>query len=576
MKYSYSKTKHLMAIFAIAFTCTLASCSLFSGSSSTGAKSSTSTEAKQNFRNYGYHFTAKASNGQLLCFRYLNQTEVGCVTPRKYLDPATGASVEYKLTGDVVIPKTVSDGKKTYTVSALLATPEENQGKSLYLWGGLCDIKNLVIPETVKIIEKTSSKLSVLHYIGGENVQNIVVYGPTNKKFFWDNGGENNVISVTNEDQMIINRRNYYDSSHAGYLAGNLAKVFGNSRDTRETANCWKHVPQGIYSKNELSEMKNTIEIVKNYDIYAEVNSLNEYLNLANDEMWQIFMMSKCKNCGDFAVRNTLAAGGRRNLFMYFKITDNDKHFVSLNATTALGNNDTLPIPSHVIHNNIKYTVTDVYVSDGPKFTVVPETCKKLEFYSSNCMSIEPEVICYSPDVEIKQGERKPIYVLHVPRGCVEKYMGNAKIACLEIVDNYSVYEDGHSIKEYVNMSRNAVETAKAAKIKAEEEAKVAQQKKEAAEKKAYRNQLAKKYGAKYVNALFDKGQITIGMPVELFDIGLNEHLYKNPRISYIELDGQTSRGACFRMYCISTNDFSSKFVGWVWSKNGKVAAVKY
>ena len=133
-------------------------------------------------------------------------------------------------------------------------------------------------------------------------------------------------------------------------------------------------------------------------------------------------------------------------------------------------------------------------------------------------------------------------------------------------------------------MSRSAVDKVIAIRKKEKEDARLAaekarlqKEKQEAAEKKAYRQELTKKYGAKYVNALYDKGQITIGMPVELFDVGLNEQLFTKPRINHVELESKSSHGSCLRMYAFSLNDFHSIFVGWVYfdSKN-RVSKVVY
>lgn len=581
MKKLNLKTKHLLAVLAVATVpmLTLSSCALLSDSSS--------TDYKKTYENYGYHFTSETIGGQLLCYRYLNSNEVGCVTPEKYQDPVTGTPTEYKLSGNVVIPKTVSDGVNTYTVSALLATPVlvrlRSWKRPVALWGGLCDIENLVIPETVKIIEDCAVDFYPLQ-LGGENVKNIIIYGPTNKDCFDRNRRAFQSITISNEDKIRVNE---YESvslyKASGGLNGDLSKLYSNANF--KPTNYWKHVPQGVFSKKELAEKGNTIEIVGNYDIYAEGNSLEEYLKLANDEIWQTWMMSQDGSTGDFAVmfdqetyegRSDFAVmfdqGTHEDngIIMYFKITDNDNHFVEfIGSKNARG---TLVIPAYVTYHKTRYTVTAAEV-DGLSFTVIPETCKNLEFHCTNHKYTKPEVICYSSDVNITSSA---IHILHVPHGCVEKYKMNAQIACLEIVDNYSIYENGHSIEEYLSMSRDAVEKARSAKIKADEDAKLAQKKKEEAEKKAYRQELAKKYGAKYVNALYDKGQITIGMPIELFDIGLNEHLFTNPRISYVELDSKTAHGSCFRMYKISTNDFSSLFVGWVYFNNDRVSAVKY
>ena len=581
MKKINLKINHLLAIISVALASmlTLSSCALLSDS--------TSTNYEEIYRNYGYHFTAEAPSGQLLCYRYLNSKEVGCVTPERYQDPVTGTPMKYKLSGNVVIPKTVSDGMNTYTVSALLATPVlhtlSNCGRPSSLWGGLCDIENLVIPETVKIIEDCYGQFGGTQ-LGGENVKNIIIYGPTNKDCFDRNRRAFQSITISNEDKIRVNE---YESvslyKASGGLNGDLSKLYSNANF--KPTNYWKHVPQGVFSKKELAEKGNTIEIVGNYDIYAEGNSLEEYLKLANDEIWQTWMMSQDGSTGDFAVmfdqetyegrddfaamfdHGTLEDNG---IIMYFDITDNDNHFVKFIGSRQEGR--TLVIPAYVTCHKTRYTVTAAEV-DGLSFTVIPETCKNLEFHCTNHKYTKPEVICYSSDVNITSSA---IHILHVPHGCVENYKMNAQIACLEIVDNYSIYENGHSIEEYLSMSRDAVEKARSAKIKADEDAKLAQKKKEETEKKAYRQELAKKYGAKYVNALYDKGQITIGMPIELFEIGLNEHLFTNPRISYVELDSKTAHGSCFRMYKISTNDFSSLFVGWVYFNNDRVSAVKY
>lgn len=564
------KTNHLLAIIAVALASmlTLSSCALLSDS--------TSTNYEEIYRNYGYHFTAEAPSGQLLCYRYLNSKEVGCVTPKNYKDPTTGTSIEYKLSGDVVIPKTVSDGVNTYTVSALLCTPDRVE--NAIFWGGKCNVTNLVIPETVKIIEDiVFSSYVKINQLGGDNVKNIIVYGPTDKRYYDTrfNGNRNSyTISITNLDKIKFSDydiRSLYNGEYG--LKGNLGGIYINTNI--KPTNCWKHVPQGVFNKDEIAKRGNTVEIVDNYDIYAEGNSLKEYLKLANDEIWQTWMMSQGGDYydADFAVLNNQGTHEGNNRIMFFKITDNDNHSVKLAGIRTDWTGDTLVVPDYVTYRKTRYVITAAEVRNESKFTVIPETCKNLEFHCTNHKYTKPEVICYSSDVNITSSE---IHVLHVPHGCVEKYKTNAQIACLEIVDNYSIYENGHSIKEYLNMSRDAVEKANAAKIKADEDAKLAQKKKEEAGKKAYRQELAKKYGAKYVNALFDKGQITIGMPIELFDIGLNEHLFTNPRISYVELDSKTAHGSCFRMYKISTNDFSSLFVGWVYFNNDKVSAVKY
>ena len=507
-----------MAIFAIAFTCTLASCSLFSGMFSDSKSGGSGT-------NKDYDFTAEATSGQVLCFKYLDSVNVSCVTPVSYRDPATKTYIKYQLSGNVVIPQKVSDGKKTYNVYAMDGGKYDRYGygnKEFMSWGQECDIACLVIPPSVKK-GNVSSRSSSL--------KNIIAY------------------------------------SSKETLAEPLKSIIDIGRS--ETVDCWVHVLRDSYNARITDESLQFVEIVDDYDIYQKGHSLDEYLKKAQTEIDQAIMMKKVQwRSQDHTYEPEFAVGNPKGVIMYYRFIDKAKKEVrfcgALDSSTESWYWKTFAIPSKVTYHNETYTVTSAAISS--EIVAVPETCR--DFYALSTK----ELICYSSDIALNGNYD----IVHVPRGCVEKYMGNAKIACLEIVDNYSVYEDGHSIKEYVNMSRNAVETAKAAKIKAEEEAKVAQQKKEAAEKKAYRNQLAKKYGAKYVNALFDKGQITIGMPVELFDIGLNEHLYKNPRISYIELDGQTSRGACCRMYYISTNDFSSKFVGWIWFNNDKVAAVKY
>lgn len=545
----------------------LSSCAILADSSS--------TDYRENYENYGYHFTAEAPNGQLLCYRYLNSQEVGCVTPWKYKDPTTGTSINYELSGDVVIPKTVSDGVNTYTVSALLCTPDRNV-RNIY-WGGYCNVTNLVIPETVKVIERAASSSYVKkNQLGGNNVKNIIVYGPTDKRYYitdnspifeftWNNYLKN-TISITNEDEIKFSEydsRLLYDGNYG--LKGNLGVIYINT--ALKPTNYWIHVPQGVFNKDEIAKSGNTIEIVDNYDIYAEGNSLKEYLQLANYEIRQKWMMNQGNNIdADFAVLNNQGAREGTNRIMYFKITDNDNHFVKLQCTINSGG-DTLVIPNYVTHHKIEYIVTAAR-ENYSKYIVIPETCKDVAVKAG-------EVICYSSDINFNS---KPtdIGILHVPHGCVEKYKDNAGIACLEIVDGYSVYEKGHSIKEYLSMSREIVEKARAEKILADQKAEEAKRQKEAAEWKAYRQELTKKYGAKHVNALFDKGQITIGMPIELFDIGLAEHLFKNPRINNVTLEAKTANGYCLRMTAINLNTLSSYFVGFVWFIDDKVSAVSY
>ena len=488
------------------------------------------------FQNYGYHFATKAPNGQLLCFIILTGNEVGCVTPNRYYDKETGTVKNYTLTGDVIIPKQVSDGAGIYKVSALCATREhipnqpayKPQSKYIAGWGKSCNITNLVIPETVKIIDL------------GTSPENIIIYGPKNA----DDITKTYRINVTNSQTAMICPTDQYMKP---YLEGNLS-----------AGAHWTHVPSGCCK----SKSKTCIET--DYDIYADGHSLEEYLVLIQPEIDQKEMMDKYDALdSDFAVRYN------KDGILYFIITDQEKKEVKLRNTLNVG--DTLVIPSNVVYRNSNYTVTEV--TQTRKITFVPETCKKL-YIKDNL-----ELICYSPDVKI-DGH---YFIMHVPQGCVKKYDVMKEPSCLEIVNNYSVYQEGHSAKEYLIMSRNAVDKLMAAKEKARRDAELARQ-------KAYQEKLEKdketerkaraKYGDKYVDALL-RGEMIIGMHEDLFKIGVLNNVFN--KVTDAKLDHESAGRKCYKLYGYASYETSTKitftssaFVGWVWFKDGKISSIDW
>ena len=543
MKVNSIKMKHVLPVLAVAFTCMFSLSSCFTILSAIIGSKDKRTDAQKTYDQYGYHFTAEAPSGQMLCFRYLDSLNVSCVTPPNFQDPATGISTSYKLTGDVVIPKTVSNGGKTYNVTELGVTNlimSDGYGGTKKVnapWGSK-DITNLVIPPTIKKIKELK-----LEFYGFESkMQNIIDYS-----------------SEMNTDRYTFDN------------------IYGK--------NTWLHVPSDeVYYANIKNDSR-IVKIVDDYDIYEEGHSLDEYLKMAQlaidqKRMIKEFLDSRAScpidRYPDFVVVDN------QNIKYYYHIMDKDKKEVHLcgtrfesDATEFYGYSQWsfFTVPSRVTYQGVTYTVTSATVDS--KVVAIPETCKLYE-PSPNSGKTE-EIICYSSDVEFVGNQTD---ILHVPHGCVEKYIGKARTGCLEIVDNYSVYEKGHSIKEYYNMSRDAVEKVKAAKEKAIKDAELKQQQKEEAELKAVIAELNKKYGKKYVDAIL-RGELAVGMPEELFAIGINKNMFN--RITRVSLDHESAGSKCYKMYGYGSSETStritlssSKYIGRVWIRNGKISSIDW
>lgn len=494
-------------------------------------------------RLYGYDFSSKNSEGKTLCYRIVddNNKKVWCVTPGPFYDPKNSNVVAYQLSGDVVIPKTVNVGKTTYTVSGLGMTNNDDRT----YFGERKNITNLVIPETVETVEGFNP---------GKELQNVVCYSRSR--------------DVTNE--LLSSRSWQTRSGNGGWYV--------------------VHVPIEF-----LEEVNKFNYGLIDYDIYTNGNTVRGYLNEAKDKegnkIKQQIISKACTKCEyDFAVESKNTQG----VFLYFRVTDEINNKVTLaHATIADGVFEVpLIIPKTVAFNNKTYTVTAIepnFYKDGYGqanlfvVVVVPETIHHIPKIHVDGSSYPEEIIFYSPDVTL-EGKYD---VLHVPQGTVEKYRENAYEAIVEIVDNYSIYDNLHTYDGYMVMAKGVVEREKAAEAERKKQADIKRQQEEQAaqeaELKKIKGELSKKYGAKYVNALFE-GKIIVGMPMDLFYVGLKGGVFKSPHwITNVELDYESGKTSAYRLYgyknsstALDVVTSSPSFIGKVWFENDKVSSISW
>ena len=121
------------------------------------------------------------------------------------------------------------------------------------------------------------------------------------------------------------------------------------------------------------------------------------------------------------------------------------------------------------------------------------------------------------------------------------------------------MYRNGKKLDEFDMESLRAAEQGKIAKEKA------------AAEKAAKeKNAIISKYGKKYADAFF-AGKVIVGMPMELVQIGLDAHSFKDFYTALISIDRTSAYG---HTQCYSLRGSNYAHVGNMWIRNGVVESI--
>lgn len=175
-------------------------------------------------------------------------------------------------------------------------------------------------------------------------------------------------------------------------------------------------------------------------------------------------------------------------------------------------------------------------------------------------------------DIEFYRGD------LTYPDGKTEMYNKEEDLkTVVERTGDITVYNWSSNT---VNAYKTAQEQARAQGLKerAEQEAKEAKEREEAAIK--LRKDLNAKYGKQYVDALY-RGEMIVGMHEDLFAIGVAYDLFNN--ITDAKLDHESAGRKCFKLYGYRAYEgstritiSSSSLIGWVWIKNGKISSIDW
>ena len=497
---------------------------------------------------HGYHFSAKDSYGQTLCYEILNDNEVALVIPS-----CSERDYEFKLPENVIVPKTIKYNGKNYTVSALYSLNNNSYSSGYISRKGTYEIrcKNLVIPETVKVIDCRYSR----------DVQNVIYYGDSSTpqiKYF----------SKGLCERCLEASSRTYDAYKRQWDARGKKEITMSGKNLGQNDKYnqfYLHVMPNCSASFSTDNNKNrVVNIAGNYNIYEEGHSLAEYLEKSKASVDLAIKREKYKN--------GLWVPSPNGMVLCFRKIKNSNNEVELDdIILEKGEVDSLIVPKTITdYDGNTYTVTSIdrlsgtirskgYISQYRQtYVVLPETVKRFGTGSG----IPREIICYSPDIEISvsMDERKDVF--HFPQGHANKIMEKTTnpFPYVEIVDNYDIYQEGNSLKEYIAKSRAAVKKAKEdfavaaqaalAAEKAAEEKKAAEwQAQQEAEAKRIRKELTRKYGANYMNAV-QKGDLTIGMPKELVRYGLQNRLFK--KFTSMDLDSQTATREVYDLYYTS------------------------
>lgn len=569
--------KHFLATFLVSAIC-LFGTSLFLLSSCSVLGSLGTDDF---YAAHGYHFAAKDMYGQTLCYEILNDNEVALVIPsqfeEKFFSQHNGiyaVNSAFKLPENVIVPKTINYNRKNYTVSALYSL-DNRDGLHNYVKGNYeIRCKNLVIPETVKVIDCRYSS----------DVQNVIYYGDSRTP----------VIQYLSkglcEDCLKRQGRYDYDVYKRAWSGREKEECFmyGKRLGQGDSSNqFFLHVlPNYSASFTTDTNKDRVVSIVDNYNIYEEGHSLEEYLE-------------KSKAAERKKYKNGLWVPLPNGMVLCFE-KNNEKEVDLSDIILEKGEVDSLIVPKTITdYDGNTYTVTSIegltrkinwegYISQYRQtYVVLPETVKK---YWIQRGGIPREIIIYSPDIDIsgfRGDEQKDI--LHFPQGHANKIMEKAydPFPYVEIVDNYDIYQEGNSLAEYIEKSRAAVKKAKEdydaaaraalAAEKAAEEKKAAEwQAKQEAEAKRIRKELISQYGAKYVNDLFNNGKLVIGMPIGLVRYGLKNHLFKKPYLYYMNLEHQSANSESYELRGSYDGFSGSIYLGMVFFSNGKVSSIRW
>lgn len=534
---------------------------------------------------HGYHFAAKDMYGQTLCYEILNDNEVALVIPsqfeEKFFSQHNGiyaVNSAFELPENVIVPKTINYNRKNYTVSALYSL-DNRDGLYDYVKGSYeIRCKNLVIPETVKVINCRYSS----------DVQNVIYYGDSRTP----------VIQYLSKGlcEECLKRPHQYDlykrawsgrEKKMSFMYGKRLGQGDSSNQSDDSSNqFFLHVlPNYSASFTTDTNKDRVVSIVDNYNIYEEGHSLEEYLE-------------KSKAAERKKYKNGLWVPLPNGMVLCFEKKNENEVDLS-DIILEKGEVDSLIVPQTITdYDGNTYTVTSIegltrkinwegYISQYRQtYVVLPETVKRYAIGRG----IPREIICYSPDIEIWGNGVDPNKdVLHFPQGHANKIMEKSgeRFPCVEIVDNYDIYQEGNSLAEYIAKSRAAVKkakedfdaAAKAAKAaeKAAEEKKAAEwQAKQEAEAKRIRKELISQYGAKYVNDLFNNGKLVIGMPIGLVRYGLKNNLFRKPYLYYMNLEHQSANSESYELRGSYDGFSGSIYLGMVFFSNGKVSSIRW
>ncbi|MBR5630275.1 MAG: hypothetical protein IKW82_01375 [Bacteroidales bacterium] len=564
--------KHFLVTFLVSAICLFGtSLFLLSSCSVLGSLGTDDTYAA-----HGYHFAAKDMYGQTLCYEFLNDNEVALVIPSN-----SGSLSEFKLPENVIVPKTIKYYGKNYTVSALYSLNNSQYGSSFNRKGTYeIRCKNLVIPETVKVICFSCSSM----------VQNIIYYGDSSTP----------VIKYFSKglcEKCLQGSPYTYDQYKKAWDAKGKKEYVMRGKSIGQndsSSQCFLHVMPSYSAGFTTDKNKyRVVSIVDNYNIYEEGHSLEEYLKISKGSVDQVKNREKYKN--------GLWVPSPNGMVLCFKKIENSNEVELYDIVLEKGEVDSLIVPQTITdYDNNTYTVTSVdelanrIYREGfipqywQKYVVLPETVKR--YNTGHGRQREREIICYSPDMEINAFYVDPKYeVYHFPQGCANRIMKEAGelFTCLEIVDDYDIYQEGNSLAEYIEKSRAAVKKAKEdydaaaraalAAEKAAEEKKAAEWRaKQEAEAKRIRKELTSQYGAKYVNDLFNNGKLVIGMPIGLVRYGLKNNLFKKPHIYYMNLEHQSANSESYELRGSYDGFSGSIYLGMVYFSNGKVSSIRW
>ena len=204
-----------------------------------------------------------------------------------------------------------------------------------------------------------------------------------------------------------------------------------------------------------------------------------------------------------------------------------------------------------ISYNNLTYRDYDKMTGLDAKFWDTITTIKDIEFYEGDLTYPDGKTETYNKEKDLK--------------------------TVVESTGDITVYNWSSNT---VNAYKTAQEQARAQGLKerAEQEAKEAKEREEAAIK--LRKDLNAKYGKQYVDALY-RGEMIVGMHEDLFAIGVAYDLFNN--ITDAKLDHESAGRKCFKLYGYRAYEgstritiSSSSLIGWVWIKNGKISSIDW